>query len=256
MNNQCYSRFAVISLMLILLMGLTFSLLTGCSTTPSPGTPAAPGAAAGTGAIHLYFGADTSGSFQPHLPEITDLLLKIIRFLTPGRDHLTVLKLDSDCEEVFDGFVPESGETFEPVLISAFNKVPVHSGTHPEAFFDEVVQRAAQQQGPCAVVFGSDGDFDGVPEAGKPAIDQAAKALAADSKVRAVILVGIMSENRHYWRKHFSALDRSRRLFFLNLDANTAAGISDILDSAQQAGAFTPTGDGQHFARRLFPKGA
>ena len=213
-------------------------LLGGCSSVPPPELQPSKGLGANPSAIHLFAGVDTSGSFQPHLPEAADLLLGVTRRMVPGTDYLTVLELDRNSAEVYDNAVPDSTEILQDDLTNAFGSEPACGGTLPEDFFTDIAARVSSERDPCVITLTSDGDEDGVPAKAEPVLCHVGDVLADNAHVRAVVLIGIAPENRASWRHRFRALDAARRLFILNLDSSAVDETAEIITSARQAGRF------------------
>lgn len=199
-----------------MLAGLAILGLAGCS-----------GPRAGAG-DHVYAGFDTSGSMRPRLAASAATGARLARRLDPGRDRLTLYRVDRDTEELRDGPAPDSGAALQQQVVTELARPAAQSGTFPARFWAEVARRVRADRRPAVVVLFSDGDNDdGRPDATR-AIHAAAADLAADADVRLVAVCGVSPRNRAALRDEFAPL--GERFELLNLSEPDVQRLADQVD--------------------------
>lgn len=183
-------------------MMCALGMCTGCTHKSSP--------------VHVIGGADTSGSARPYLASYAVSLKKVAGVLTPGVDHLTVFRFDSEAKEVYGPEVPKSLEAFALQLASALQSKPAQRGTTPACFFQLAYEAAMASHEPCVILCLSDGGNDDMTKAGALDLTKLSKSLALISRVKAVVFAGTVPGTREKIRRLMSPL--GKKLKFVELD--------------------------------------
>lgn len=181
----------------LLIAGLAVLGLSGCGTSPSG--PTAP-------ARHVYAGLDTSGSWRPYLGLSATLCAGQVVNLEPGRDKLTLYRMDSTTREFSDGLAPESGDDLQSVIVTEVQAKSTASGTFPARFWQAVAERTDADPIPAVVEAFTDGDNDDLSAQSSKAIQDAVKRLAANPHVESVCIFGAAPRNWATLRAEFAPL--------------------------------------------------
>ena len=132
---------------------------------------------------------DDSVSNRPILGTETALLAGTVPYLPRGA-WLTILKVDSDCEQVRSAPAPISSDDLIEETAPLLAPVSQTGGTRLDIALSNVAKRAKACSGRVVEFIASDFFLDGVPPDGRSAISEAARCLAQNARVRAVYLIG------------------------------------------------------------------
>lgn len=162
---------------------------------------------------HIYVGLDTSGSWRPYLGVSATLCTRQAMLLDPGRDKLTLYRLDSSTREFSNGPAPESGDRLQRTIVHEVASVSGSQGTFPARFWTAAAGRAAGDPGSVTVEIYSDGDNDDQTAQSVLAIQAAAQRLAANPHVTGVWVFGAEPRNWAALRAEFAPLGDRLHLY-------------------------------------------
>jgi hypothetical protein len=182
--------------------------------------------------VHVYTGFDTSESIRPHLGSFVRYGAALGRQLDPGKDLLTLYRVDRETLEFWDDPPPSSGERLQKALVKRLEPRPARNRTLPARFWQEVAGRAADDRGSVGIVFYSDGGNDDQSDQSFKTICKAAQALAANPYVLTVEVFGVNPRCRPYLRRAFAPLG-PRRFHLHGLDEMNVQPFIDRLNAAR-----------------------
>lgn len=188
-------------------------LLSGCGARSS-----APG-------VRVFAGFDVSGSMHPRLAAAALAGSRLAGRLDPGRDTLTLYRVDRQTEEFQDGPAPDSGAGLQREIVAALRKEPVRPGTFPASFWAETARRAKAETRPVSIILFSDGDNDDQRPEAAQAIRRAAADMAQNPHVTNVSVCGVSPGNRAALRDTFAPL--GGRFELLNLSEPDVQRLAD-----------------------------
>lgn len=190
----------VFSLAAVLTAGVLLPLMAGCQgVSPRP--------------LHLHMGLDASGSARDQLGVYALTAATLSARLRPGRDGLSLYRVDNDCREFSSGETIGGAEATMKVIIAETKKAADRPRTLPALFWERAAQRAAEgKDGDAAFLLASDGDNDDMRPDSERRIRRSAQTLAKNPRVRLVLLCGVRPANAARLRATFAPLGERFRL--------------------------------------------
>jgi hypothetical protein len=195
MNRCFFIRYARIAI-LALTGAVVLSSLSGC--TPAPPMPSR----------HLYLGLDTSGSAREQIGGFRGVTVGLAETLTPERDRLTVYRVDRKTSEFYDRVYAGDVESLARTVVAETSvSAQGDEGTRLAEFWEQIATRAATEQGSeITICLLADGFNDDVRPASWERIQAAVRKLAANPRVRGVVLCGFHADTWQQWRTTLAPL--------------------------------------------------
>lgn len=194
------------------------ALLTGCGSRPA-GPPR-----------HHYIGLDTSASFRRGLSGAATLSAQRSGELNPNTDQLTVFRVDSRTEEIFNNHPPDDSDEIQATVVREAASLAHQRGTFSDRFWTEIAARASADSMPVTVDYFTDGDLDDDSPAARAALTAAARRLAANPHVVRVCLFGVERRNKAMLYACFQSLGPARFRLYGPTEM-TPANVSRSLDN-------------------------
>jgi hypothetical protein len=158
------------------------------------------------GPVQLVVGCDASGSNRAALPVQVRMISRMTRRFTPGVDRLTLVRLDHEATEFYDGNVPASGDRLRSVLVQALSARATRPGTRPDRFWEAAAELAEASSAPVVVVLCGDGEMDDRGAEAVRRLTASVTRLARCPRVRRVAVWGVKPETRAALRRSLRAL--------------------------------------------------
>jgi len=188
--------------------------------------------------VHLIACVDASQSDRPNLPASIEASVRIYRALYPGRDFLSLYRLDDQLLPLHDDRVRDTPATYEDLMVTELTPISSQDNTYTEKFWLAAAQSAAEDNMPVIIVFFTDGFSEGTSKQGHRMIQQAAAALAANPHVFAVVILGAAPETWSSLEADLYPLRRhlGRDCFVIQSDCNATAALSLIAAARAEGG--------------------
>jgi hypothetical protein len=120
----------------------------------------------------------------------------MVRRFEPGRDRVTLYRLDRSAAEFYDAAAPASLERLQDLLVRELEDRPARSGTRPAEFWQAAADRADRARSPLVVLLLTDGGNDDRTPDGLAALREAVERLARNPRVRRVCVWGVLPGQR------------------------------------------------------------
>jgi len=156
---------------------------------------------------------DTSASNRDNLPKETDELANLTLRVDSSSSWLSVFRIDSDLRQLHDGPIPDSGEAFLSDLLPALQPLTGKDNTYVQRALVAVSERLRGISGQAVVILWTDWYCEGMTASDHSTLTNAAKELANNRQVRAVMVVGAAPSNTEALHKDLAPLAKKLRVF-------------------------------------------